>query len=147
MRYAEYIACLSKSIEELDNAALVLIQDAQVLLDQFWLDVKARNEFAPFAFNVSKQKSTYRIRWGKMYRPKSKLGTPKRPMSFDNITMGKNDSYSISQLKGCPAWFEVLFHKYEPQLFDIRKALRTNRNIRGRISKSMSYYKTIWIQC
>lgn len=141
MRYAEYIAGLSKSVDALDEAAMVLIQEVQELIDQFWNDVGARNEFAPYAFSISKQKSTFRIRWGEMHRPKTRIGEPKKPMTFNNLTMGKNDSYSFSQLKGCPSWLEVLFHKYEPQLIDIRKALRTNRNIRGRISKVIAHYK------
>lgn len=140
MRYDEYVSQLSKAVDELDNSVLVLIQDAEGLLAEYWKDVKSRNEFAPFAFNIQKQATTYRIRWGELYKPKTKPGAEPRRVQMKHINKGKGDRYFITQLKGCPPWLEVLFHKYEPQLVDIRKAIRSNRNIRSRLSKVISHY-------
>ena len=141
MRYGEYVESLRKVVDELDNAVLVLIQDANVLLEEFWVDVKARNEFAPFAFNIQQQQATYRIRWGSLYKPKTRAGGESRRVQMKHINKGKGEQYFISQLKGCPPWFEVLFHKYETQLTEIRKAIRSNRAIRMRVSKAITHYE------
>ncbi|PHM72225.1 conjugative transfer protein MobI(A/C) [Xenorhabdus sp. KJ12.1] len=141
MRYAEYIDALKKVVAELDDAVLVLVQDANTLLEEFWIDVKARNEFAPFTFNIQKQQSTYRIRWGELYKPKTLPGGEPRRVQIKHINKGKGDQYFVSQLKGCPAWFEVLFHKYETKLTEIRKAIRSNRAVRMRLSKMIVYYE------
>lgn len=136
MRYAEYAQSIKFAIERLDDSILFLIQDANMLLEEFWEDVKSRNQFAPFAFNVQKQgESYYRIRWVAMYKPKTTSNSDFSKVKARHINKGKGDRYFIRQLEGCPTWFEVLFNKYEPQLAEIRKAIRMNRAVRGRLAK------------
>ncbi|HBR1235574.1 TPA: hypothetical protein L9K97_005095 [Klebsiella pneumoniae] len=141
MRYDEYASSLKLAVEKLDDSILFLVQDAANLLEEFWADVKARNQFAPFAFNIQKQgNSTYRIRWVAMYKPKPGNSTGFTRVKANHINKGKGDSYFLRQLTGCPVWFEVLFNKYEPQLTEIRKAIRQNRAVRGRLSKMVTEY-------
>jgi len=140
MREQEYAESLKKVVDELDASVLVLIQDATILLQEFWVDVKERNEFAPFAFNIQQQESTYRIRWGSLYKPKQKADGIPTKVRMKHINKGKGDRYFLRQLKGCPAWFEVLFNKYETQLTEIRKAIRSNRAIRMRVATLVTYY-------
>ncbi|EOC0011709.1 conjugative transfer protein MobI(A/C) [Cronobacter turicensis] len=141
MRYVEYADAIQKVVDELDAAVLILIQDADKLLEEFWVDVKERNQFAPFAFNIQKQETTYRIRWGQLYKPKDSAAGINRKVQMKHINKGKGDRYFIHQLKGCPPWFEVLFHKYETPLSEIRKTIRSNRSIRSRLTKMMANYR------
>lgn len=141
MRYVEYADVMQRAVTALDEAVLLLIQDANSLLEEFWVDVKERNEFAPFAFNIQQQETTYRIRWGQLYKPKDGAGGSARKVQMKHINKGKGDRYFLKQLKGCPPWFEVLFHKYETQLFEIRKTIRSNRLIRSRLTKMIANYR------
>jgi len=135
MRISEYNEALSKTIAALDEANLILVQDASELLNTYWEQARMKEKFIPYGINVQKQsEASYRIRWVHFYKVKNVSGID-GGVKTRHINKGKSDAYSIHQFKGCPAWFEVLFHEYEPQLAEIRKAIRINRAIRGRLKK------------
>ncbi len=140
MRYDEYVSGLQKAVVELDNAVQVLIQDVATLIDEYWVDVKAHDAFLPFAFNVQRQQNGYRIRWGELYKSKSTSGSSAGKVRMKHINKGKGDAYFLTQFKNHPVWFEVIFHKYESQLTEIRKAIRSNRKARKSISQSIAFY-------
>ena len=55
MRISEHNEALAKTIAALDEANLILVQDATELLNAYWEQARMKEKLIPYGINVQKQ--------------------------------------------------------------------------------------------